>query len=74
MVECKCQEVRLGRAPAGEFGTSLGPVFCNLLLADEINRAPALLAIATGKAGCPLFAPARWTNNTSQQKTQSTAS
>jgi MoxR-like ATPase len=25
----------------GEFTTSLGPVFCNLLLADEINRAPA---------------------------------
>jgi MoxR-like ATPase len=25
----------------GEFATSLGPVFCNLLLADEINRAPA---------------------------------
>jgi len=25
----------------GEFSTSLGPVFCNLLLADEINRAPA---------------------------------
>ena len=25
----------------GAFSTSLGPVFCNLLLADEINRAPA---------------------------------
>ena len=25
----------------GEFTTSLGPVFTNLLLADEINRAPA---------------------------------
>src|SRR6187402_556057 len=25
----------------GDFTTSLGPVFCNLLLADEINRAPA---------------------------------
>ena len=25
----------------GEFNTSLGPVFANLLLADEINRAPA---------------------------------
>ncbi len=25
----------------GEFGTVLGPVFANLLLADEINRAPA---------------------------------
>jgi len=26
---------------SGEFSTSLGPVFANLLLADEINRAPA---------------------------------
>src|SRR6185295_7647430 len=26
---------------SGEFATSLGPVFTNLLLADEINRAPA---------------------------------
>src|SRR5574342_1435729 len=26
---------------SGEFNTSLGPVFANLLLADEINRAPA---------------------------------
>jgi MoxR-like ATPase len=26
---------------SGEFSTALGPVFCNLLLADEINRAPA---------------------------------
>src|SRR6218665_2507916 len=25
----------------GEFQTALGPVFANLLLADEINRAPA---------------------------------
>src|SRR2546421_4740983 len=25
----------------GDFTTELGPVFCNLLLADEINRAPA---------------------------------
>src|SRR5438445_7172723 len=25
----------------GPFSTELGPVFCNLLLADEINRAPA---------------------------------
>src|SRR5881398_932511 len=25
----------------GNFDTELGPVFCNLLLADEINRAPA---------------------------------
>jgi len=27
--------------PSGEFRTRRGPVFCNLLLADEINRAPA---------------------------------
>ena len=26
---------------SGDFATSLGPVFCHLLLADEINRAPA---------------------------------
>ncbi len=26
---------------SGDFKTELGPVFCNLLLADEINRAPA---------------------------------
>ena len=26
---------------SGDFNTSLGPVFTNLLLADEINRAPA---------------------------------
>src|SRR4051794_21392408 len=28
-------------AGAGAFDTELGPVFCNFLLADEINRAPA---------------------------------
>src|SRR5689334_11034454 len=27
--------------PGGTFDTELGPVFCNFLLADEINRAPA---------------------------------
>ena len=32
---------RIYNQKSGEFGTSLGPVFCNLLLADEINRAPA---------------------------------
>jgi MoxR-like ATPase len=32
---------RVYRQHSGEFETSLGPVFCNLLLADEINRAPA---------------------------------
>ena len=32
---------RIYNQNTGEFGTSLGPVFANLLLADEINRAPA---------------------------------
>jgi MoxR-like ATPase len=32
---------RLYNQKTGEFTTSLGPVFTNLLLADEINRAPA---------------------------------
>ena len=32
---------RIYNQRTGEFGTTLGPVFTNLLLADEINRAPA---------------------------------
>ena len=32
---------RMYNQKTGEFSTSLGPVFTNLLLADEINRAPA---------------------------------
>jgi len=32
---------RIFNQKTGEFGTTLGPVFANLLLADEINRAPA---------------------------------
>jgi MoxR-like ATPase len=32
---------RIYNQKMGEFSTSLGPVFTNLLLADEINRAPA---------------------------------
>ena len=32
---------RIYNQKTGDFNTSLGPVFCNLLLADEINRAPA---------------------------------
>jgi len=32
---------RIYRPDTGEFDTELGPVFCNFLLADEINRAPA---------------------------------
>jgi MoxR-like ATPase len=32
---------RVYRPDTGSFQTELGPVFCNFLLADEINRAPA---------------------------------
>src|ERR1700741_2930216 len=32
---------RIYNQKKGELSQSLGPVFCNLLLADEINRAPA---------------------------------
>jgi MoxR-like ATPase len=32
---------RIYNQRTGDFSTQLGPVFCNLLLADEINRAPA---------------------------------
>jgi MoxR-like ATPase len=32
---------RVFNQKSGEFSTMLGPVFCNLLLADEVNRAPA---------------------------------
>src|SRR5438874_6452812 len=32
---------RIYNQKTGDFTTSLGPVFTNLLLADEINRAPA---------------------------------
>jgi len=32
---------RVYHQPSGDFQVSLGPVFTNLLLADEINRAPA---------------------------------
>jgi MoxR-like ATPase len=32
---------RIYNQKTGEFSTELGPVFTNLLLADEINRAPA---------------------------------
>jgi MoxR-like ATPase len=32
---------RIYRPDSGGFETELGPVFCNFLLADEINRAPA---------------------------------
>src|ERR1041384_4272877 len=32
---------RIFHPDTGTFDTELGPVFCNFLLADEINRAPA---------------------------------
>ncbi|MFI5267146.1 MAG: AAA family ATPase, partial [Chloroflexota bacterium] len=32
---------RIYRPDTGSFETELGPIFCNFLLADEINRAPA---------------------------------
>ena len=32
---------RIYRAPSEEFDVELGPVFANIVLADEINRAPA---------------------------------
>src|SRR5215471_14460953 len=39
---------RIYNQKTGEFTTSLGPVFTNLLLADEINRAPTpFLVMAT---------------------------
>src|SRR4051794_16412522 len=37
---------RIYNQKTGEFTTSLGPVFTNLLLADEINRAPAKIQSA----------------------------
>src|SRR5436305_10014124 len=37
---------RIFNPRTGEFSTSLGPVFTHLLLADEINRAPATLQSA----------------------------
>jgi MoxR-like ATPase len=32
---------RIYNPAKGQFSTELGPIFCNLLLADEVNRAPA---------------------------------
>ncbi len=37
---------RIYNGKTGEFSTELGPVFANLLLADEINRAPAKVQAA----------------------------
>ena len=36
---------RIYNQRTGEFATVLGPVFTNLLLADEINRAPAKVCL-----------------------------
>ena len=46
---------RIFRPDQHEFDTELGPVFCNFLLADEINRAPGEGAVgaARGDAGAP---------------------
>jgi MoxR-like ATPase len=59
---------RIFRPGAGTFDTELGPVFCNFLLADEINRAPAKVQsallevmqerqVTIGKATYPVPAP-----------------
>ena len=42
---------RIFRPDAGSFDTELGPVFCNFLLADEINRAPAKVQSALLEIG-----------------------
>jgi len=46
---------RMYNQKSGEFSTVLGPVFTNLLLADEINRAPAKVqkCAARSDAGAP---------------------
>jgi MoxR-like ATPase len=41
MVPADLTGTRIYNGHTGEFSTELGPVFANLLLADEINRAPA---------------------------------
>ena len=59
---------RIYRADSGRFDTELGPVFCNFLLADEINRAPAKVQsallevmqerqVTIGPADLPVAAP-----------------
>jgi MoxR-like ATPase len=55
---------RIYNQKTGEFATSLGPVFANLLLADEINRAPAkvqsaLLEVMQERQVTPLRPKAR---------------
>ena len=51
---------RVYRPDHGTFDTELGPVFCNFLLADEINRAPAkvqsaLLEVMQERQVCLLY-------------------
>ena len=41
LVPADLMGTRIYNQKTGDFSTSLGPVFANLLLADEINRAPA---------------------------------
>ncbi|HSB81521.1 MAG TPA: AAA family ATPase [Candidatus Methylomirabilis sp.] len=41
LVPADIMGTRIYNQKTGDFATSLGPVFTNLLLADEINRAPA---------------------------------
>src|SRR5918999_5143730 len=41
LVQADLVGTRIYNQKTGDFTTSLGPVFTNLLLADEINRAPA---------------------------------
>jgi MoxR-like ATPase len=59
---------RIWRPDHGGFETELGPVFCNFLLADEINRAPAKVQsallevmqehqVTIGKQSWPVPAP-----------------
>jgi MoxR-like ATPase len=59
---------RIFRPGSGTFDTELGPVFCNFLLADEINRAPAKVQsallevmqerqVTIGKSTYPVPAP-----------------
>jgi MoxR-like ATPase len=59
---------RVYRSGDGTFDTELGPVFCNFLLADEINRAPAKVQsallevmqehqVTIGKQSWPVPAP-----------------
>src|SRR3712207_9252716 len=59
---------RIWRPDQGGFETELGPVFCNFLLADEINRAPAKVQsallevmqehqVTIGKQSYPVPAP-----------------